>query len=363
MTPNFSGATLAGKMGLLEIFRRTQVKDEQEAARALAANQVALQEPVAVEEERTIAPTHEYPQGKIEFVLPDMDQFYEVIRDNFHRLDGEAQISKTGIADSVFVEEQTNLVKLSSQRMSFSTKLVHKGYLEPEKQKLIIDLISQKCKVSPKLDITPPDKDHRDFSLGDYYHGTQLHIDLGFPSYEAFKQNAISEWSNKQKAPERTGLSDREYQIKLTKYQEGLRQFESGISDPRTQPVTIYAKRSYYYDHDAGFRISNQDSLKWFIKTYSEFYKLVFEAIYKAEGLPVPNIQIKFKIPEIPVKEPEKEAALIKSDTHASPDKIKKIPKGLRAECTYCGSNYYTAESFECPGCGASVPHFINKEE
>jgi hypothetical protein len=33
------------------------------------------------------------------------------------------------------------------------------------------------------------------------------------------------------------------------------------------------------------------------------------------------------------------------------------------AECPYCQSNYFTAQSLSCPHCGASSPRFITKEE
>jgi hypothetical protein len=64
----------------------------------------------------------------------------------------------------------------------------------------------------------------------------------------------------------------------------------------------------------------------------------VIRAIYLAANKELPPVKLQFKA------EQEKSKEFI-------------------AECTYCRSNYFTAESLTCPHCGASKPMFVIQEQ
>jgi hypothetical protein len=78
-----------------------------------------------------------------------------------------------------------------------------------------------------------------------------------------------------------------------------------------------------------------------FVKSHNTFLKnseKVIGAMFNFEGKELPPVKLEFK--------PEQEKS-----------------KEFFAQCSYCQSNYFTAQSLSCPHCGASSPIFMTKEE
>jgi len=83
------------------------------------------------------------------------------------------------------------------------------------------------------------------------------------------------------------------------------------------------------------------NNLKRFAKSQQNLLQnteKIITAVYLLENKDLPPVKLQFKA------EQEKSKEFI-------------------AECTFCRSNYFTAQSLSCPHCGASSPRFITKEE